>query len=109
MTEPLCRCEERREGDVLVVELAGEIDLSNATAIEADLRAAFAAERIEPVIVLNGLTYLDSAGIRVLERLMAAHPARVVLSTTSPVHRAMTIAGLRYIAPVFESLAEALN
>jgi anti-anti-sigma factor len=54
-------------GDARVVRAAGEVDLSSANALEAELVATDA-----PVVVLDlGLLgYLDSWGIRAIERAM---------------------------------------
>jgi anti-anti-sigma factor len=107
VTEPLCRHELRREGTAQVVLLAGEIDLSNVRLVEADLRA-IAQPTSDTIIVLDEITYLDSAAIAALERLARDNTnLRVVLAKSSPIYRAVTIAGLHSLIPIYESIAEA--
>ena len=71
----LARWTVAHEGGVVVVALTGEVDLSNATELEAELAAAI--EGAAPAVVdLSGLDYLDSSGTRSLHRLAAGTAAR---------------------------------
>lgn len=54
------------EGDVLAVTLSGEIDMSNVADLEAAIERAMPNTAYGMVLDLSELTYLDSAGIRML-------------------------------------------
>ncbi|MFC4017101.1 STAS domain-containing protein [Micromonospora sp. GCM10011542] len=72
----------RNEGGCEVVELRGDVDHANAELVERDvLTATRAAAGV--VIDLTAVSFLDSAGLRCLDRLVTAFrhrraPVRVV-------------------------------
>jgi anti-sigma B factor antagonist/stage II sporulation protein AA (anti-sigma F factor antagonist) len=55
-----------RESDIVVGVLSGEIDLSNATALEHTINEAVPNDVRGLVLDLSALTYIDSSGIRLL-------------------------------------------
>lgn len=55
-----------RDGDVVVVAVAGEIDLANASALEESILEAVPNDGAGLVFDASGLTYLDSSGVRLL-------------------------------------------
>jgi len=59
---------DRRDG-ALVVKLAGEVDLSNAEEVERKIATEVGEPDTTIVIDLSTVSYLDSAGIRVLFKL----------------------------------------
>jgi anti-anti-sigma factor len=109
MTQPLCSIEPRRERDSCVVRLVGEIDLSNATAVETRLAELVRAEPDHHIVIeLSDVEYLDSAAFAAIERLTRTARVSIVLSPASPVHRAVAISGLGElveIAPTLDGLA----
>ena len=108
MTVPLRRLEVGVHGDLAVISLVGEIDLSNVAAVERELDLAMEGHA-GAVVVLDALTYLDSAAIAALERL-SQRRARlsIVLDKRAPIHRAVTVAGLDRLIPFYETLPAAL-
>lgn len=109
MSEPLCRLECRREGSAHVIELVGEIDLSNVASLEADLRQVIGGAGSDCIIVLDGVVYLDSAAIAMFERLGQDHERiSLVLTEKSLIHRAVTVVGLDRHMPMFETITDAL-
>jgi anti-anti-sigma factor len=56
-------------GDVQVVRLAGEVDISNALRLQADISAIVPNDATGLVLDLSATDYLDSAGIRMLFEL----------------------------------------
>jgi anti-sigma B factor antagonist len=56
-------------GDVQVVRLAGEVDISNALRLQADISAIVPNDAAGLVLDLSATDYLDSAGIRMLFEL----------------------------------------
>jgi anti-anti-sigma factor len=97
------RVETRTEDGAMHIALSGEIDLANAAAVEDQIREAV-SHRPETVSVdLTDLTYMDSAGIRVLFTLASRlKPLRIILKLIvpldSPTRRLIELSG-------FESLA----
>ena len=68
----------RRAGDAIVVTPAGEIDLATVDAVAAEIDAAL-AESAALVLDLSEVTFIDSAGLRlVLETSRKAASLRVV-------------------------------
>jgi anti-sigma B factor antagonist len=58
----------RREGDVLLVSLAGELDLASAPDLERELQAGENTGPSRVVIDLGGLGFMDSTGLQALLR-----------------------------------------
>lgn len=110
MSEPLCRLECRREGSAHVIELIGEIDLSNVASLEDDLRQVIGKAGTDLVIVLDRVAYLDSAAVAMFERLGHDHERiRLVVTKKSLIHRAVTVVGLDQLVPIFETIPDALG
>jgi anti-anti-sigma factor len=64
-----------QDGDALVVSAMGALDLVNASTLEAALRAAIAGDASKVILDLGGVTFVDSAGLRVV-LLMAKQSLR---------------------------------
>ena len=76
------------EDGVVIASLTGEIDLSNATEITDALLGGVPNEALGLVIDLSNVSYLDSAGVRMLAELdhrlgWRAQALRVVAPETS--------------------------
>jgi anti-sigma B factor antagonist len=56
----------KREGDSVVVVVAGEIDLSTADQLDAAIRQAEATETDRIVVDLSAMSFVDSTGLGVL-------------------------------------------
>jgi anti-anti-sigma factor len=90
--------------DVVVVHLAGEIDLSNSYRIGLEMPAVWASGL--PVVVdCTDLAYVDSSGVRLLESAAIAAvsvgvPFRLTLPRTSTVRPMLMITGLAMRCPV---------
>ncbi|MBI2710736.1 MAG: STAS domain-containing protein [Actinobacteria bacterium] len=83
-----CRVSTAERDGRLVVCLTGELDVAVAGEVERAVNAAVAAAAAV-VVDLDGLTFLDSAGVRVLDHLLGACyergvPVRVVATPGSP-------------------------
>jgi anti-anti-sigma factor len=55
-----------RNGETLVVSPLGDLDSSNAQVLERELRLAIASETRELFLDLGGVSFIYSAGLRVL-------------------------------------------
>jgi anti-anti-sigma factor len=95
----------RRTGDQVHFTLSGDVDLANASDIEAELTAAIPNRATAVTLDLSGVTYLDSAGLQVvfaltvkLRRLQIA--IRVIAPEVSPARHAIDMAGMASIADI---------
>src|SRR5918997_6045823 len=91
------------ENGSMHIAVSGEIDLANATAVEDELREAVSQQPTTVSVDLTDLTYLDSAGIRILftmaSRLRALRILlELIVPLDSPTRRLIELSG-------FESLA----
>lgn len=87
---------------VVVATLSGEIDLSNAAEITDALLGGVPNEALGLVIDLSAVSYLDSAGVRMLAELdhrlgWRAQTLRVVAPEESRSRRVLAIAGLERV------------
>jgi stage II sporulation protein AA (anti-sigma F factor antagonist) len=65
--------------------LSGEIDLANAPAVEDEIRGAVSHQPTAVSVDLTDLTYLDSAGVRILFALASRlQTLRIVLELIAP-------------------------
>lgn len=95
--------ETNAEGGSMHIALSGEIDLANAAAVEEEIRAAVSQQPTTVSVDLTDLTYVDSAGIRILFALASRLRAlrimlELVVPLDSPTRRLIELSG-------FESLA----
>ena len=113
MTTHLARMNVRRSGTVVIAELSGEIDMSNATELGAAMLAQLrAGESLGLVIDLSGVTYLDSAGIHVIygirERLRTrGMKLRLVVPPSALIMDALRLTGVTEAVPVDDGADEA--
>jgi anti-sigma B factor antagonist len=96
-----------------VVRLVGEIDLS--TVVEAELRIVSSTDGAPHVVLdLEALTYLDSAGLAMVDGLARRCRGQgrtfgVVVSDDSVVRTALSVSGLDCVVPVHATRADALQ
>ncbi|WP_199431466.1 STAS domain-containing protein [Qaidamihabitans albus] len=90
------RPHEEKKIDILV---SGEIDLSNSAAVQDDIFAAITNHLLAVRVDLGGLTYIDSAGLRILFAL--ADRLRLLQTTCeisappgSPTRRVIELSGI---------------
>jgi anti-anti-sigma factor len=96
------RVEASAEDGSIHITLSGEIDLANAAAVDDEIREAVSNQPAMVSVDLTDLTYLDSAGVRILFALASRlQRLRIVLELIvpldSPTRRLIELSG-------FESL-----
>jgi anti-anti-sigma factor len=101
------------EREVLIVQFAGEIDMSNAGAIVDAVTGATPNDVDGVVLDMTGIDYLDSAGIHMIYRLRDALSTRgqllaLVIGPGSPVHDALQLSGVKNMVEIDDTVAEAL-
>jgi anti-anti-sigma factor len=99
------RVESSADDGSMRIRLSGEIDLANAAAVEDQIRAALTAQPSAVSVDLTDLTYLDSAGMRILYGLASRlHALRIVLELivplSAPTRRLIELSGFESIARV---------
>ncbi len=85
------------------ITLSGEIDLANAAVVEDEIRSAVSDQPSAVSVDLTELSYIDSAGIRILYGLASRLQAlRIVLELIvpldSPTRRLIELSGFESIA-----------
>lgn len=104
---------ERRE-EVQIAYVEGEIDLSNATEIGAELQANVPNSVETLVVDLSGTTHLDSAGFRLLYGLRQQLDARgqglrLVVPHDGLIMEVISITGLDQAVPISPTVEQALG
>jgi anti-anti-sigma factor len=100
------------EDGIVIASLTGEIDLSNAAEITDALLGSVPNEALGLVIDLSDVSYLDSAGVRMLAELdhrlgWRAQALRVVAPEASRSRRVLAIAGLERVLSITTSVEAA--
>ena len=110
----LARLGTRLEGSLLLATVAGEIDMSNAVELESALVDAMKGST-GVVLDLSGVTFIDSAGVRLLDHLVVAAepetPIRVVTASAGPVPFTLRLCGFRedLLAPTMTDAIHSLE
>jgi anti-anti-sigma factor len=104
----------RRRDRIVIAHLIGEIDLSNAAELSVAVTDATPNDALGVVLDLSGVTYVDSAGIRLLYRLGESlrnrgQTLRVVIPPDSPPSDALRLAGVQRHVDVVEELEEGVQ
>ena len=89
----------RERGDVVIANVEGEIDLSNASSLLMDLAASVPNTARGLVVDLSGLEFLDSSGVHMLYDIadrLATRQQRfaVVIPPDAPPRRAIELSGV---------------
>jgi len=101
----LARVDTSAENGSVRIDLSGEIDLANVTAVEEEILAAVSGQFTAVSVDLTNLTYMDSVGIKLLFDLVSnlekLHIAPVFITPFgSPTHRLIKLSGLESFVTV---------
>jgi anti-anti-sigma factor len=101
-------------GSAVVARVTGEIDLSNADDIGAAIALEMPNQVRMLVLDLTAIQYLDSAGIRLIFRLVEQLRARgqglrLVIPPSSAANDALRLAGVATTIAILDTTAEALD
>jgi anti-sigma B factor antagonist len=108
MTDPLAVLETSCEGPVVTVRVHGEVDASNVTTLAQEIRkAAGSADSLR--LDLTGVSFIDSAGLRMLQQLQRARagaptPLAVTVHPDSTVRQLLEITALDRVLDVVTAL-----
>jgi anti-sigma B factor antagonist len=107
----LAHVEVEQHGSLCVLRIEGEIDISNARELSATIEAAVPNGAPTVVADLSHVTYLDSAGVKLLfllaDRLRVRRRVlRLVVPEESPIRAVLELTGLPRVAPLEAHLEE---
>jgi anti-sigma B factor antagonist len=100
---------------LLVIAVAGEIDLETAPALHKAVTAGIERTRGEPCILdLTTVTFLGSAGLTALVEATSLaearrEPLRIVVDSNRPVIRPIHVTGLDDVLRLYHSVDEAVR
>jgi anti-sigma B factor antagonist len=105
--------EQRRESDRIVISLTGELDMANAPLLQSAIDEPALADTKTVVLDLQGLTFLDSTGLRIIlsarEQCWRRGQEFAVTPGSQQVQRLLSVTGvgehLRTLASADEVLA----
>jgi anti-sigma B factor antagonist len=101
-------------GRVVVAQLTGEVDISNADSLRTAITEATPNESLGLVLDLSEIDYLDSAGIQLIYQLRSdlrarGQSLRLVIPSTSPARDALRLAGVERHLETVETIDAALR
>jgi stage II sporulation protein AA (anti-sigma F factor antagonist) len=104
----------RKEGDVLIVKVYGELDLHGADFARRDIDIQIRAQGAKHIIFdLGDLSFIHSSGLGVIlgrYRKVSETGGRVAISgTPSNIQKVMEISGLARLMPFFADCASAMR
>jgi anti-anti-sigma factor len=110
----LARIEVERRGEATLARLSGEVDMSNAADVGAELAAAAQGAGGPLVVDLTGTRYLDSAWFRAIEGVAlglaaAGRSLHLVCPPDAPTRRLLDLSGMDRMLPLFASAEEAVR
>ena len=92
--------EERTDSD-MTIELKGRIDSTTAAGTEKEIMEQLSRSPGEPVVLDAGaLTYISSAGLRILLRIRKTHPQMRIIRVNSEVYEILDMTGFTEMMPV---------
>ena len=90
-----------RNGDELTIALSGHIDSSNAAEIEAELQSTLQREPHTGLVLdMGALTYISSAGLRIVLRLLRREPGLSLKELSSEVYEIFDMTGFTEMMPI---------
>ena len=107
----LARIEVEETPGLCLLRIKGEIDMSNAQELSAEIEAAVPNSAPTLVVDLAETSYLDSAGVKLLFLLADRYRARrrvlrLVVPPDSPIRAVLELTGLAQVVSLEEQLDE---
>lgn len=91
----------RINNDILYIDLIGRVDTTNAAAVEADIQAIRAENPgLHTVLDADELSYISSAGLRVIMRLCKQEPQLALINAVPEVYQVFEMTGFTEIMKV---------
>jgi anti-anti-sigma factor len=107
------RLELSRRGSVVVAQVSGEVDLSNAASVTERLIASMPNTATALVLDLSGTDYLDSSGVRLIFELAQRLRNRrqelhLVVPADSNIRRVLMLTEVERVVPMAASVDAAV-
>ncbi|MGB9791190.1 MAG: STAS domain-containing protein [Thermacetogeniaceae bacterium] len=104
----------KKEGDVLIVSIYGEFDLSNADYCRRDIEQRMKEYKTKHLLFdLGGVAFIDSSGLGVIlgrYRKVSENGGKVVISCFSPkILKLLELSGLPRLIPICPDVSSALK
>ncbi|MGA9635803.1 MAG: STAS domain-containing protein [Solirubrobacterales bacterium] len=102
-------------GDVHVVRVAGEVDMSHEEELRGELRNALAADSTGLVVDLTECEFIDSSGVRALLLSREAQNPRdgsehlAVAASSEQILRILSVMGIDRVIPIRPTVEEAAS
>jgi anti-anti-sigma factor len=105
----LARVESSTIDGTPIVQVRGEIDLSNAAQVRDAIGAAVPDDAVVVIVDLSDTAYLDSAGIAMLVRLaerlhVGRQELRLVVPSDAPIRAVLRLTKLDHVVPVQDTI-----
>jgi anti-anti-sigma factor len=101
-----------RQGDTLIAKTDGRVDSANAREFQTALEAAIGASDRAVILDMEDLSYISSAGLRVIlliaKTLRKRNAELMLCSLSDPIREVFEISGFDKIIPVHASREQAL-
>ncbi|MEU4768810.1 STAS domain-containing protein [Actinosynnema sp. NPDC023794] len=97
-----------REGDILVVGVAGELDIDTTPEVRATIVSKLVEHPSALVFDLSGVSFFSSAGLSLLLEVRGRVDTLAVVATGRAVLRPIQLTALGSLLTVFDSVDEAL-
>ncbi len=110
----LASMDAEQRGSWILLRLHGEIDISNARELAAAIEAAVPNGTPRIAVDLTHVSYLDSAGVKLLmqlaDRLRARRRGlRLIVPAAAPIRAVLELTGLPGLVPLEDHLDEGLD
>jgi anti-sigma B factor antagonist len=105
----------RGPGDVYVVHISGEVDMSHEEELRGELRGAVAADSTGVVVDLTQCEFIDSSGVRALLLSREAQNSDegaerlAVAASSEQILRILSVMGIDRVIPIRPTVEEAAS
>ena len=108
-----CEIHWEKEEGILIASLRGRIDTKNADEIQQEMDPEIASEAGSLVIDFQGVTFLSSAGLRVVLRIAKSMNKQArefaMASLNQSVHDVVEVSGLDQLITIYDSRSAAVS
>jgi len=100
------------EDGIVIAAVSGEIDLSNAARLTGNITGAVTNEATALIVDLSDVTFMDSAGVRMLLELAKRlewrdQALRLMVPADSLIRKVLTVSGVDGVVTVDDSVESA--
>lgn len=112
-TESITDLGEEQKGDIFILRIKGRLDALSSPDVEKRIFDRISGGQYKLLIDLGGVTYLSSAGLRLLlatTKRIRAFPGKVIIcSMSTTVMDVLKMSGFDHVLEIFKTEEEALR